>query len=571
MPGRRKLALKYRAVIIILITLIPFAAFFVSYSKKTLNSIDDQIAQGYANSLNVFIKGAQSAFSNADIFLFRDGWDNRILDLTTESSFTDVEKAADHIEELAKTLLSNNPEITGTLLIHPSTKYFKLTLQKGLNYNDTDQESIIKYYNDKDFLDSNANLGWILNDKTSHPYLMRIAYNNGFYIVAFVDLDKLSINAQLLYGLSSAVVFSKDNQVITNAYWSRTNIHSLPDLNIKNTYTLYEGKNQTYMVLSQTFLTMQATYAVSYTPNTGWVLLSSIMFLSASLLAFVIIWFFLKKALFAPLGSLVEVMNTIRSGDLSMRATHHSNSEEFAYIGNTFNQMLDTMSSLKIEAYERKLFADKAEMDALRLQIRPHFFLNCLKAIYGLAHSGQPQEIKSMVLLLSSHLRYTLNTHQTSTALSNEIATCKNYIELQGIGQLHKPTYTVNIDPALEDLPVPPVSILSLIENSVKYGTPQNTPLKVSITAANLQIDGQRLAQLIIRDNGPGFPEELLEKLNNRIDYLAQIGHFGVINVVRRFQLMYGNDFSILFSNNEGSQVELIILVNNAKEGGQSA
>ena len=88
-------------------------------------------------------------------------------------------------------------------------------------------------------------------------------------------------------------------------------------------------------------------------------------------------------------------------------------SKEFAQVNDTFNRMINTITNLKIESYERKLAAreaelaaEKAELTSLRMQIQPHFYLNCLKNIYGLAQMGSFQEIQDEILLLSKHLRY---------------------------------------------------------------------------------------------------------------------------------------------------------------------
>jgi two-component system sensor histidine kinase YesM len=60
--------------------------------------------------------------------------------------------------------------------------------------------------------------------------------------------------------------------------------------------------------------------------------------------------------------------------------------------------MMSEITTLRIKGYEQRLMAEKAQMDALRMQIRPHFFLNCLKSIFGLAQAGKTEEIKKTVL-----------------------------------------------------------------------------------------------------------------------------------------------------------------------------
>ena len=48
----------------------------------------------------------------------------------------------------------------------------------------------------------------------------------------------------------------------------------------------------------------------------------------------------------------------------------------------TFNDMASQIKDLKIEVYEDKLSIQQAEMEQLKLQINPHFFLNSLNIIY---------------------------------------------------------------------------------------------------------------------------------------------------------------------------------------------
>jgi hypothetical protein len=54
--------------------------------------------------------------------------------------------------------------------------------------------------------------------------------------------------------------------------------------------------------------------------------------------------------------------------------------------------MMDQIKSLKIIAYEKTLAAQQAQLQYLQIQIRPHFFLNCLSALYGLAEVGESEK-----------------------------------------------------------------------------------------------------------------------------------------------------------------------------------
>ena len=67
--------------------------------------------------------------------------------------------------------------------------------------------------------------------------------------------------------------------------------------------------------------------------------------------------------------------------------------------------MLDTISQQKINSYEQELEIQRTQMQCLQLQIRPHFFLNCLSKIYSLAGEKQFSPIQELSLDLSAYFR----------------------------------------------------------------------------------------------------------------------------------------------------------------------
>lgn len=153
------------------------------------------------------------------------------------------------------------------------------------------------------------------------------------------------------------------------------------------------------------------------------------------------------------------------------------------------NVMLNEIETLKIEQYEQKLDAERQEMAALKMQIRPHFFLNNLKLIYALAETGQTQQIQRMILLLSKHLRYAMDYKRETTSLRDETNFCQNYMEMTGIGQKFPPICRVTVSLDLQEMQLPAMTLLTLAENSVKHATRPDRPLTVQITAKSLPME----------------------------------------------------------------------------------
>ena len=70
------------------------------------------------------------------------------------------------------------------------------------------------------------------------------------------------------------------------------------------------------------------------------------------------------------------------------------------------------IKKLKIDIYEKELEKQKTMMNYLQLQIRPHFFLNCLNTIYSMAQTQLYEEIMKMSMITSNYFRYIFQNTQ---------------------------------------------------------------------------------------------------------------------------------------------------------------
>ncbi len=329
------------------------------------------------------------------------------------------------------------------------------------------------------------------------------------------------------------------------------------------------------LVIQRSVSTMQLYYFLPYARQTVAVSSYEILLVCASLFvvgAIPFLLFYLRHEVLRPMGRLVQTMQRISSGDLSARPEQDLRNEEFTQVNETFNRMIDQITQLKIDRYEKELEARQNEMTALKLQIRPHFVLNCLKSVYGMVQTGSREDAQKLILLLSRYLRYILSFTLDTISLHDEVEQCRNYAELCGIGQPDPVELSCSINPELEDLPLPQVSLLTLVENSIKHGKVIGRPLRLTITAKLLCAEGERIANLTVADNGSGFSEQDLQQLNSALPQQEQGRHVGLHNVVRRLQLMYGSETAIAFANrNGGARIELFLPLKTAPEKKEEA
>jgi two-component system sensor histidine kinase YesM len=237
---------------------------------------------------------------------------------------------------------------------------------------------------------------------------------------------------------------------------------------------------------------------------------------------------------------------------------------EFNQFGQSFNEMMEQIKSLKIASYEKELKYQRIQMQYLLIQIRPHFFLNCLKNLYGMTQEGKLREIQELILAMSEYFRSMLKDSMVTITLRQELDSVRSFVKLQ---QLSASFQSVcNIDAAVPalDVPVPPMLILTFVENAYKHGVTFHKPLVIDIAAR--EADGA--LRISIVDNGTGFPPERLDSLNGE-DQDYQGEHVGICNIKQRLSIIYQKQSSITFSNRDGGAVIDITIPLDAQERGR--
>jgi len=172
----------------------------------------------------------------------------------------------------------------------------------------------------------------------------------------------------------------------------------------------------------------------------------------------------------------------------------------------------------------RKLAAE-ARLSSLESRIHPHFLFNTLNSIASLIPED-PQKAEGLVGKLAALLRFSLDANQTSLVpLRQEIKTVRDYLDIEKARFQDRLRYSIDVPAALEAVEIPPLSLQSLVENSVKHAVaPRREGGEIRIAAA--ASDGH--VTLEVADDGPGFSLETIPP-----------GH-GLDNLVARLAALFG-------------------------------
>lgn len=126
----------------------------------------------------------------------------------------------------------------------------------------------------------------------------------------------------------------------------------------------------------------------------------------------------------------------------------------------------------QIEKRQKELEKEKlnSELAFLKNQISPHFFFNTLNNIYSLIEINK-EDSQNAVLKLSRMMRYLLyESEEGETRLSNEIEFMNNYVDLMKLRISEKVKLSVMFPVEYEDIAIPPLLFISIIENAFKHG-----------------------------------------------------------------------------------------------------
>lgn len=178
----------------------------------------------------------------------------------------------------------------------------------------------------------------------------------------------------------------------------------------------------------------------------------------------------------------------------------------------------------------------EARLDALRMQINPHFLFNTLHAVSALVERD-PGGVRRMISRLSELLRHTIDSRATDEVpLREELAFLRRYIDIMEIrfqGRLHVET-TVAEDTL--DALVPNLILQPIVENALEHGV--NRAAGDGRITIGARRDGDRLV-LSVRDNGPGLAEE-------------NESGVGLANTRARLEQLYGARAMLALRNAEG-------------------
>ena len=184
----------------------------------------------------------------------------------------------------------------------------------------------------------------------------------------------------------------------------------------------------------------------------------------------------------------------------------------------------------------------QSELQYLKYQINPHFFMNTLNNIHALVDMDAGKAKKTIVEL-SKLMRYVLYEASNKTILhSREIQFLDNYITLMKLRYTDKVCIMCDMPGEISKVQRPPVLFISFVENAFKHGVSYQ---KESFIRVTMTVEDGKLAFRCSNSNWGKSGEQ-----NHGI---------GLENVRKRLRLLFGQDYTLSINEREGSFNVLLI------------
>lgn len=193
------------------------------------------------------------------------------------------------------------------------------------------------------------------------------------------------------------------------------------------------------------------------------------------------------------------------------------------------------------------------QLEYLRYQVNPHFFMNTLNNIHALVDIN-PERAKTTIVELSKMMRYILyEGDKKYIPVQREALFLNNYIELMRLRYSSRVSINLDMPEMMPDVMLPPLLLIIFVENAFKHGVSYAAPsfidIKVEVTQDKLKFRCRNSRQ-------EQKPDEKKKK-----------GGVGLANARRRLDLLFPNRYNLEIKENDKEydvQLEIPLSKNNS-------
>ena len=219
---------------------------------------------------------------------------------------------------------------------------------------------------------------------------------------------------------------------------------------------------------------------------------------------------------------------------------------EVEHLSHSVRSMVSTLRHLMDDVVRQEEEKRRSELDVLQSQINPHFLYNTLDSVVWMTENGRTDEATVMLTALARFFRISLSRGSNIIPIADELEHARHYLTIQKMRYKNKFSATIEARDGVEKLYTIKLIVQPILENAIYHGMAYaDGDGEITIVARR---DGDDVI-IDVTDNGPGMPEEVVERLLDPREQKAAPSKggsgIGFRNVHQRIRLTFGEPYGL--------------------------
>lgn len=299
-----------------------------------------------------------------------------------------------------------------------------------------------------------------------------------------------------------------------------------------------------------------------------------VLVLIGTVIACFILSYYVTFSISDPLKKLNRVMKKTGSGKWTARY-ENSGHDEITALGDRFNEMAENTNQLIDQVYLSEIHRQKlqlswknAQLDAMLMQINPHFFYNTLDIIRweAMYEADGESPVTEMIEKFSRLCRLGMKTGGNTITLREGIEHASIYLDVINFRHSEKIQLFLETEVDDQSVYIPQFILQPIMENAVVHAFGDASSgyfIRIHSSACD------NVLHILVEDNGRGMKKNELHSLQlslNRDE--APDESIGLVNVNQRIRLFYGESYGLQISSTpgKGTRIEILLPLRNHSE-----
>ena len=257
----------------------------------------------------------------------------------------------------------------------------------------------------------------------------------------------------------------------------------------------------------------------------------------------------------APIRKVREAMKEVEGGQMDVHLDINTH-DEMEIIADGFNKMVEKLQDYINQVYVAQICQKDAELNALKMQIQPHYLYNTLDVIRMTALDQEDEKTAELLECLAHQLRYVMGEHNERIRLRDELQMLREYFVIMKVRYEGRINLHIQISNEDLDLYILKMLLQPVVENAIKHGLREKSGEgSVAIRVSR----NEDILEIVVMDDGIGMEENQVRQMQEILDvpeigYIGEDGHvsIGMKNVYDRIKLNCGKEYGFRVESVKG-------------------